>query len=437
MTDTVEVLDAIMSSGKSTAIFKWIDDNPNEKYIYVSPNLSEVDTNGRIHECVSKVEFHSPNIDGGATKLEHLNELLSQGKSIACTHNLYLSMDNYSMELIRQHSYVVLLDEEINVMESYKQYSFKDIVWLMKEGYIRQNESDGSIEWVKEDELLNDRDHSYFSCKNLCDKKSLYLTRFNPESKNAKQVMMVTQIPIRLLECAKRCIAITYLFKGSVLDSFLKLKGFKTKPFTEVVVDNKKPSHFKPLVTLVPPDEKTKKFNLTSTWWETKATKDDIAAIQNYILRNARKYGETPDKVLWTCPKNRAKGVSTDKRKTQVNPIGFVFSRKEVLDDDGDKVVTKTSCWLSAKTRATNDYRDKTVLIQCYNRYPLHDVASYLQDYGQPVDPDIFCLSECVQWFFRGSIRSGLPMVWCCASKRVYDLLVRWFNDEDVSKNAS
>ena len=179
MTKTVEVLDAIMSSGKSTAIFRWIDENPNEKYIYVSPNLSEVDTNGRIHNSVSKVEFHSPSIDDSASKLEHLNELLYQGKSIACTHNLYLSMNNYSMSLIEKHGYVVVLDEEINVMESYKQYSFKDIVWLLKEGYIKQNENDGSVDWLKEDDLLNDRDHSYFFCKNLCDKKSLYLTRFD------------------------------------------------------------------------------------------------------------------------------------------------------------------------------------------------------------------------------------------------------------------
>ena len=434
MTKTVEVLDAIMSSGKSTAIFKWIDENPNEKYIYVSPNLSEVDTNGRIHNSVSKVEFHSPSIDDSASKLEHLNELLYQGKSIACTHNLYLSMNNYSMSLIEKHGYIVVLDEEINVMESYKQYSFKDIVWLLKEGYIKQNENDGSVDWLKEDDLLNDRDHSYFFCKNLCDKKSLYLTRFDSESKNAKQVMMVTQIPIKLLECAKRCIAVTYMFDGSVLDSFLKLKGFKTKKFTEVIVDNKKPSYFKQFVTLVPPDSKTRKLPMTGSWWDSKASKQDIADIQNYILRNARKYGATPEKVLWTCPKGRAKGQVKEGKKVLVNPVGFVFNKETFEDEDGNTIVIKHPCWLSAKTRATNDYKDRTVMIQCYNRYPLHDVASYLQDYGQPVDPDVFCVSEVVQWFFRGSVRSEIPMVWCCANKRVYDLLMRWFNNEDVKK---
>ena len=110
------------------------------------------------------------------------------------------------------------------------------------------------------------------------------------------------------------------------------------------------------------------------------------------------------------------------------------MTKETFKDEDGNTVVVKNPCWLSAKTRATNDYKDRTVMIQCYNRYPLHDVASYLQDYGQPVDPDVFCVSEVVQWFFRGSVRSEIPMVWCCANKRVYDLLVRWLNDEEIKK---
>ena len=50
MNNKVEVLDAIMGSGKTTEIFKWIDANPEYSYIYVSPMLTEVDTDGRIHQ---------------------------------------------------------------------------------------------------------------------------------------------------------------------------------------------------------------------------------------------------------------------------------------------------------------------------------------------------------------------------------------------------
>ena len=39
----VEVVDSVMGSSKTTECFNWINKNPNDKYIYVSPMLSEVD----------------------------------------------------------------------------------------------------------------------------------------------------------------------------------------------------------------------------------------------------------------------------------------------------------------------------------------------------------------------------------------------------------
>ena len=418
----IEVLDSIMGSGKSTEIFKWIDDNPNDKYIYVSPNLTEVDVDGRIHEKVNNVKFYSPVIDYCATKAESMNDLLFQGKSIACTHKLYLTMDRDSMSLIEKEGYTVIFDEEINVMTSFTGYSFEDIVWLMQEGFIDRSEEDGSVQWLKEDELLDSRDHQYAYLKSLCDKKSLYITRFDRNSEKAKSVMMVSQVPVRLLECAKRVIAITYMFKGSVLDCFLRLKGFETIPFKEVSVVNRKPSYYKDLITLIPPDKKTSKLPMTSTWWDKKATTQDVKDIQNYILRNARKYAGVPEKLSYTLPKNRVKDLVKGKNaKTPVNPIGFVYEK-----DGEDKKPT----WLAPMIRATNNYREKTVMIHCYNRYPLHPISCYLQDYKQPLDKDVFALSEMLQWIFRGCVREDKPMVVCCASSRMYELLQSWLNDE-------
>ena len=439
MAKVVEILDSIMSSGKTTAIIDWMDKNPQEKYIYVSPNLSEVVD--RIPNS-SKLDFISPSVDEfNSTKLEHLNSLLLEGKHICCTHKLYLSMNNFSMDLIASRGYTVILDEEIDVMQSYKGYSFKDVQWLMKEGYIKQNESDGSVDWIKDDELLNSSDHRYFYCKNLCDKKALYLTRFDINSVKAKSVMMVTQIPIRLLECAKRVIVLSYLFKGSILDCFLKLKGFEVKDFTDVTVENKRPSYFKDLITVVPPED-LKNFNLTSYWWEHKSTeKDGISKVQNYILRNARKYSNGDNRlVCWTIPKDRAKGVSTASKTTKlVNPVGYVFSKEKIEDENNeDKTKTvKTPCWLAQNTRATNNFAHKTVMIHCYNRYPLQDIASYLEDYNCKLDDDVFALSELLQWAYRGCVRKNQHMTLCIGSKRMYDLFQNWINERPLDYKES
>ena len=421
MAKVVEVLDSIMGSGKSTEIFKWMDNNPDEKYIYVSPNLSEVDVGGRIHQEVKNVKFYSPTVDYCATKAESMNELLIAGKSIACTHSLYLAMNNDSMGLVEREGYTVIFDEEINVMSSFTGYSFEDVIWLMQEGYISRSDKDGSVNWLKEDELVSSKYHQYNYLKNLCDKKSLYITRFDINSEKAKKVMMVSQVPVRLLECAKRVIAITYMFKGSVLDCFLKLKGFQTVPFTEVEVNNLRPSSYKELLTIVPPDKKTAKMSLSSSWWQSKASKEDIQAVQNYVLRNSRKYAGNPDYMCYTLPKARAKGVDKKTKCVQVNPVGYVYTKN---------IEPKTVTWLAAQTRATNKYRDRSVMIHCYNRYPLQPVASYLQDYNQPLDKDVFALSEMLQWLWRGCIRDGKPMVVCVASQRMYDLLMSWLNDE-------
>lgn len=438
MAKVVEILDSIMSSGKTTAIIDWMDKNPQEKYIYVSPNLSEVVD--RIPNS-SKLDFISPSVDEfNSTKLEHLNSLLLEGKHICCTHKLYLSMNNFSMDLIASRGYTVILDEEIDVMQSYKGYSFKDVQWLMKEGYIKQNESDGSVDWIKDDELLNSSDHRYFYCKNLCDKKALYLTRFDINSVKAKSVMMVTQIPVRLLECAKRVIVLSYLFKGSILDCFLKLKGFEIKDFTDVTVENKRPSDFKDLITIVPPED-LKNFNLTSYWWEHKSTeKDGISKVQNYILRNARKYSNGDNRlVCWTIPKDRAKGVSTASKTTKlVNPVGYVFSKEKVDDKNGEKTkVVKNPCWLAQNTRATNNFAHKTVMIHCYNRYPLQDIASYLEDYNCKLDDDVFALAELLQWAYRGCVRKNQKMTLCIGSKRMYDLFQNWINERPLDYKES
>lgn len=413
--------DGFIPTHNTTKMLEWIDNNPNEKYFYVSPNLSEVDVDGRIHNGVERVEFVSPSVDEHGTKIEHLNELLVQGKNIACTHKLYLSMDNFSMELIRDRGYTVILDEEINVIQSYDQYSFSDIKWLIQQGYISVDETDGSVTWLKEDDLLNSTDHRYFYCKNLCDKKSLYLTRFDISSEKAKKVMMVTQVPIKLLECAKRVVVITYLFKGSVLDRFLTLKGFEVEKFNDVRLESVKPSSFKDLLTIIPPDRFIEDYAMTSRWWHKEVTAESIKKVNNFLLRNARRYANDCTDVLWTCPKERAKGVSRSKGFL-VNPIGYVNSP----DLNGGK----KSNWLSVHTRATNDYANKRVLMHCYNRFPLVDVASYLQDYGYPIDNNVFAVSELVQWLWRGCIRKGEPMVVVMGNKRMYNLLMRWLNDE-------
>ena len=119
---TIEVLDSIMGSGKSTGIIKWIDDNPNQRYIYVSPLLSEVEQGGRLQQSLDKVSFETPN-DKGVTKGADMLRLLQDGVNISCTHSLYLNMTDEHFKHIYNNDYIVIIDEEIDVIGGFNVYS--------------------------------------------------------------------------------------------------------------------------------------------------------------------------------------------------------------------------------------------------------------------------------------------------------------------------
>ena len=87
----VNIVDSIMGSNKTNRIIEWMDNNPENNYIYVSPLLSEIESGSRLHNNLNNIVLEIPNNDCGS-KSESLYKMLVAGDSIACTHSLYLSM---------------------------------------------------------------------------------------------------------------------------------------------------------------------------------------------------------------------------------------------------------------------------------------------------------------------------------------------------------
>ena len=63
MVDKVEVLDSIMGCGKTQNIIRWMESHPEEKYVYVSPLLSEVEEGGRLSRNLKNLSFEYPQND--------------------------------------------------------------------------------------------------------------------------------------------------------------------------------------------------------------------------------------------------------------------------------------------------------------------------------------------------------------------------------------
>ena len=404
--NVVKIVDSMMGTSKSTNILKWMNNNPNKNYIFVSPLLSEVDNGGRVHQELSNVTLEVPN-DEVTTKSKSLLHMLERGDSIACTHSLYLSMTDAHFYQMSINDYTVIIDEEVNVIGGFDKYSKSDLQWLLENNNIEISPDDGMVSWVGNREKI-EPSHKYFEFIKYCDSKSLYCTK-------RSDTMTVTQLPIKLFECAKEVIVLTYMFKGNVLDCFLSLKGFEVQPFTGITTEKVDKNKIRELLNVIPPNNKIVDYQQSSTWW-SEASAKQINDIANFIKTNSLSLGLKGEDVCWTAPKNRSVKVGGQK-KNLIKPKGYI------QDKDGNP------CYLAAQTRATNIYDHKKAMFHCYNRRPLVPVSAYLQDYGHPVDLQVFATSELLQWAWRGCIRKGEPMTLAIGSKRMHNFFMQWLNE--------
>lgn len=425
MAKKVEILDSIMGSNKTNRVLAWIDSNPNERYLYISPLLSEVDNTSRLATNLKHVSFEFPSTDEYDTKTDDLLSKLEVGANISCTHSLYLSMTEKHLDLIEKFEYIVIIDEEVGVIDAFKKYSTDDLAYLNSNGDIEISDEDGMISWVGA-ELGKKAKYKQFY--NLCKAKAVYATK-------RSDTMLVTQMPVELFTRAKRVIIMTYMFNGNVLDNFLKLKKVEVVPFTEVQPTQINKQEIRELIDLKPLDRKLLKLSM-SVYGYDKMDKKGFDLISNYIRSTGLSVGAKAIDTMYTLPK--AVSPVEVKSGKRVAPRGYLTYKTEVLDEDGVVVLDskgkpKTEdnyCWLHSGCRATNKYAYKWYLVHCYDRHPNLSVETYLKEYGCPVDKNVFALSEMLQWIWRSRIRKGETIVLAIASQRMHNLFLDWLNKD-------
>ena len=427
MANKVEILDSIMGSNKTNKVLDWIDSNPNERYLYISPLLSEVDNTSRLATNLKHVSFEFPTTEDSDTKSDDLLTKLEIGANISCTHSLYLGMSEKHLDLIEKYGYIVIIDEEVGVIDAFKKYSTDDLAYLSANGDIEISDEDGMISWVGA-ELGKKAKYKQFY--NLCKAKAVNATK-------RSDTMLVTQMPVELFTRAKRVIIMTYMFKGNVLDNFLKLKKVDVIPFTEVQPTQIDKHRIRNLIDLKPLDRKLLKLGM-SVYAYSKMDKKGFDLISNYIRSTGLSVGAKAKDTMYTFPKD----VSPVEMKSgkRVAPRGFLTYKTDIVDDDGNVILDskgkpKTQdnfCWLHSGCRATNKYSYKWYLVHCYDRHPNLAVETYLKEYGCPVDKNVFALSEMLQWVWRSRICKGEPIVLAIPNMRMYNLFLDWLNEDSV-----
>ena len=133
--------------------------------------------------------------------------------------------------------------------------------------------------------------------------------------------------------------------------------------------------------------------------------------------------------ILWTCPKEYYK---------QLKGKGYIRVRKLTQEElilpktEKEKIEKKLSCFLSSNAKATNDFRERSVLAYCVNMFLNPYTKKYfkkknLKDGTQiEVNEELFALSCMLQWIFRSQVREGKPITVYIPSARMRNLLQRW-----------
>lgn len=402
----INVVDAPCGSGKTSWAIKSMNEASVEthKFIYVTPFLNEV---SRVTESVVKREFYAPIVSkDGRTKLEHLHELLKDGKDICTTHSLFHMANKETRQLLKDHNYTLILDEVLNVIEQIP-LKMHDIDLLLAAKAISVEDVNG-IEYVKWNDKIKHYDTEYNKVRNMA--LSGNLLYFD---KNA----LIWNFPCDIFSCFKDVYLLTYLFKGQIQRYYYDLHNTKYRflsvskeggeytlvPYDERVIHDK--TKLRSLIKIYEGnlnDIGDKPYSLSSTWLKKNKQVDQLKKNAYNYFTNKLKANK--DNALWTTYK-----ASVDK----VKPRNFA------------------SAFLSVNSRATNEYKERYNLAYLVDRYMTPIEKRFFKHYGVNVDESTWALSELIQWVWRSRIRQEQEINIYIPSKRMRNLLQSYLVSDD------
>lgn len=418
-----------MGTGKTRGIFKLIDKEYSEtgkRFFYVSLFNSEVgDGNkkekGRIHNDLPHMSFKMPK-NRGEGKRENIKELMKKGCNISTTHASFKSFDKEAIQLMVDGNYTLVIDEALDCISQYQDLDRQDLDLLLDGGRVSVNEKDGMLKWTGEE--LTEKS-SFYDIMKLCHTESLY---------KYKDEIIMWEYPPLLLKSLSDVYVITYLFKGSIMCSWMEKNKIDYKFLPDNVLGLRDQDEVKAQV------------------------RDNIEILRSNKLKSFReecKGKENQFSVGW-YKRNCVKDGSKDKNKKVTPPTEDMVKITKIMEScvTRSKVSNKEVFWttfsdykkglagkgfkqtpkgglppfLAYNTKATNEYRDHSLCMYGVNVFKTPVEINYLKDKGVEFDTDQYSLSEMLQFIFRGTLRQSKPMKIIVLSERMENLLLEWLN---------
>lgn len=403
----VNIVDAIMGSGKTMSIINYINNSFSEKFIVITPFLDEVD---RYRESCKGQSFKTPKFNNKSTKLDNLKTLINKGENIVSTHALFQKFDNELIDMCRAQNYTLIMDEVANVIDEY--FLSKQDFETLKNTYVDINPETKQLIWKKEH---SDYQGKFDNEKRLCELGSLVYYGDN---------LMVWLFPIETFNSFRSIYILTYQFNIQLQRYYYDYYGLNYK-YWSVDGDTPETYHlveydakkrylnydYKSLIHICEVEKMNmvgdRDFDLSKSWYNRNKNNSSMKILKNNItnfFRNIRNDSSADN--IWTTFKDY----------------------KSLLKGKG-----YTKGFLPINSRATNEYRERTSIVYPVNRYLNPFVKNFFTCNNIQVDEDGYALSEMLQFIWRSAIRDGKDIWVYIPSIRMRTLFKKWIDENSIS----
>lgn len=401
------VCDAIMGSGKSTAVIHHMNSNPDARYIYITPFLEEA---SRIKHACEPLKFVEPSDklpEYDFNKYNHLVQLLKDGRNVASTHQMFRHFKNDILDLIRDGHYTLVIDEAVDVFqELVLKKSDLDIVTMM--GWVDKN---GEASITQDTPAYQgERFRDVFD---LAQNGNFAIVNSNGDT--------YYWVMLRgFFDAFEDVYILTYLFPAQTLKYYFDMNGIE---FTYIGIEHPEKGvyRFSSDDFYIPDYVGTlsKKIHIFDSKKMNAIGNLETALSCNWFAR--RKNPENPDMEALRC---NVKNFFINYMGDHDSELRLWSTYKEYVGCIRGKGFYK-SC-LAYNSKATNAFKDRRVLAYCVNIFMKPDEKRYFLAHNVDVLEEEAALSTMIQWIWRSAIRDGEEIWIYIPSKRMRELLINW-----------
>lgn len=404
----IRVCDSLMGSGKTLAAITFMNEHPDEKFIYITPFLDEAE---RIKKGCPELKFVEPRSDLEQyhyTKTEHAAALIDEGRNITTTHQAFRRYTSETLGVIREKGYILMIDENVDILESYDIHP-DDLRIMVDTGLVDQDGnsytlsnkeyggrlfketlkffSQGELIGVKGDDNVGDLFFWILSAEFLTAFKDIYIMTYLFESQSLHHLLKMNNVPYEYIGTKQDDDGV-YRFTEETwhLPEYTHSLADKVH-----IWDNPKMNEIG-----------DGKYDLSMSWFGR--DEDDVEQLKrnmhNFYVQASRNGGDGRQ-LLW----------------------GSFLDAKQKLKTKGCM-----NAFIPFNAKATNKYRDREALMYLANIFLNVSVKNFYIGYGIDVKEDEYALSVLTQWIWRSAIRDGKDVELYIPSSRMRQMLIEWMD---------